>query len=407
MPDVEVKDLQSVELHSPFLENRPIRIIVCRDGVAFLSTQPEPPPGWYIAGGPALMADSNPTRTSAAVRNKIRNAGLEGKSIGIYRIIVPDPWLERHWHNLAPPMVTSFSPPTAKPIDIEIYAVDINEIVRYLTFGVFGGALPLPFESNPSPWEIGGLFRIGFTTADRNHRRFLNYFRIIQTTKLQHFLDYLSNRNAAADIDSLFRLQVGGGYLDVGKPSNGSRAEITLRNTAQAIDELIRILEQEPHAEERRFQILLERNPLILDRDAESVVSRPKFRCPPGEQINGKSYVEPDFVLKKGSTYVVVEIERAAKPIQRREGQPMSTVTQAVHQLAEFRSYISKYSSLLQDRFPGMRSANTKYWIIIGRSSSLREEDALELARSTFAVDEFLTFDELVERARSFLRKLQ
>jgi hypothetical protein len=51
----------------------------------------EPDYQWYIAGGPALKVDYEPTRTPSEVTETLKAAGVLGKPIGIYRIVAKTP----------------------------------------------------------------------------------------------------------------------------------------------------------------------------------------------------------------------------------------------------------------------------------------------------------------------------
>src|SRR5687768_9979328 len=47
----------------PALDDAPLDCFVCRDGVVLSDASKEPPDGWHIAGGPAIMTDFPDTRT--------------------------------------------------------------------------------------------------------------------------------------------------------------------------------------------------------------------------------------------------------------------------------------------------------------------------------------------------------
>ena len=75
---------------SPFLNPKVFEVYLANDGVLINEIAEEPDYQWYIAGGPALKVDFEPTKTPPEVTQIIRVHGFEGKPIGISRIVAKD-----------------------------------------------------------------------------------------------------------------------------------------------------------------------------------------------------------------------------------------------------------------------------------------------------------------------------
>jgi len=83
---------------SPFLHASHFDVYVAADGVVINELRDEPEHQWYIAGGPALKVDYEPTRTPSAVTETLKANGLLGKPIGIYRIVAKSELPPPVWH---------------------------------------------------------------------------------------------------------------------------------------------------------------------------------------------------------------------------------------------------------------------------------------------------------------------
>lgn len=73
-------------ISTPYMEASSLDVYVANNGVVVVEEK-EPDHEWYVAGGPALKIDYEPTRTPVAVTDAIAAHGLIGKPIGIYRIV--------------------------------------------------------------------------------------------------------------------------------------------------------------------------------------------------------------------------------------------------------------------------------------------------------------------------------
>jgi hypothetical protein len=98
-------------------------------------------------------------------------------------------------------------------------------------------------------------------------------------------------------------------------------------------------------------------------------------------------------------------LERPSKPIATKQGQPRAEVTQSSFQIAEWKAYIRNHYDLLKQEFPGI-AVNFSTMIVISRSSEESfgaKRDIrryMELLKEQFAIDEVLTYDDLLARAK-------
>ena len=82
---------------SPYLYSKQITCFVARNGVAIADFSWEPEYHWEIAGGPTLLVDYPQSRTPAEVVALLKEQGLWGKPIGIYRIVSQNELPEDIW----------------------------------------------------------------------------------------------------------------------------------------------------------------------------------------------------------------------------------------------------------------------------------------------------------------------
>ena len=196
-------------------------------------------------------------------------------------------------------------------------------------------------------------------------------------------------------------------------PDTQAPLELALDRLARletAIDGLQALLDKHGDEPESSFHAYLESHPLLLDIYAEAV-SRPRFVYPVGESPLGKSYVEPDFILRyPDRRYRLIELERPSKGLATKSGEPRSGVTQAAFQIAEWRDYINNHYGLLADTFPGI-SSKPMSTVIISRATAARPAGVdlhryLAMLREHLAVDEVITYDDLLMKARAAVTQI-
>jgi len=292
-------------------------------------------------------------------------------------------------------------------------ATTVEELLSTLTFGAFGPILDihLPTESS----DIGAphvIRNIGVFPADLNNRRFINYMEVYgqsdrcawdkRTISLRVRSDIRRDLSRALSMSS----EEGGGTLSLGATDgwieNYNRKLSKLKDAITAMSEVLLYRDQDT---EDVFHNVLVAHPILLDVYG-ILESKPRLRYPDGEtSIIGKTYVEPDFIIKyPDQRYKLVELERASKGMATKEGHTKADLTQAAFQIAEWRHYIKSHYQLLKDRYPGIQS-KCKSMIVMSRSRQKQfggledQKQYAELIHEQLNVDEVITYDDLLERA--------
>lgn len=299
------------------------------------------------------------------------------------------------------------------------YAIDKETLFARLTFGVIGPTLGLHLPGeNSELWNPRTIRNLGFATADRRYRRFFTYLELGAhrdhaawdrrsiwarvSTDLRR--DFASAATASME---------GGGSVGLTAPEAQFAEMLVDRLSALqiAITKFSDLLEKNPEAPEEHFHAFLEQNPILLDVYARAE-SKPRFVYPEGESPFGKTYVEPDFILRyPGRSYRLVELERPGKAIGTTAGHGRAELTQAGFQIAEWKQYIANHYDQLKTRFPGI-STSCASTIVISRESERlfggREPTREVLAhyREQTPADELLLYDDLLSRAREAYDRL-
>jgi len=192
-------------------------------------------------------------------------------------------------------------------------------------------------------------------------------------------------------------------------PADRRDALNALERAINALEELLRV---SPDADEREYQALLEMHPILLDVYAEAT-PRPRWVYPNGLSPVGKTYIEPDFVLRyPGNMYRLVELERPGKLLVTRSGHPRVDLTQAMFQIAEWRSFIHDHGRQLCTEFPDI-TATCPGTVVISRTTSRSLAAARDIAsyRALLSFQspnlDILTYDDLAARARQMLASLR
>ncbi|MFM5379123.1 Shedu anti-phage system protein SduA domain-containing protein [Aeromonas dhakensis] len=403
---------------SPFLTSKEFDIYLAKTGVVISEVGEEPKYQWYIAGGPALKVDVEPTKTPPEVFQIIKNNNLDGKPIGIYRIVskkhIPNYVWRGRIKNVS---VEKSINNTNLNVTLNLRKVETNleELVCNLTFGAYGIVLDPHLPKKDSPFgEPHITEQMGFFPADLNNRRYFNYLEVYGYEDESGW----DNRNIKLRVKNDLRRDFvkkmshpdgeSGGLMSFGS-SNGWVENYTNRLgiLKQAIDEFRDILQFQSYGTEDVFHKLIERHPILLDVYG-SCESKPKLKYPNGDTSPiGKKYLEPDFIVSyPDQSYKLVELERASKNIVTSQGQPRAEVGQAVFQTAEWIHFIREYYSEIKNKYPGIHTKCRKC-VIMSRSSQSSFKGVSDMGRykeiimSQYAIDEILTYDDLFERACS------
>lgn len=155
------------------------------------------------------------------------------------------------------------------------------------------------------------------------------------------------------------------------------------------------------------FHDVLQEHPLLLDVYG-TCESKPQFVYPAGTSSPiGKSSLEPDFLIAyPDKSYKLIEIERPSKHVATAQGQPRAEVNQAVFQCAEWRHFIRTHYQELSARYPQIQ-ARCKTAVVMSRSNQLAFKGIEDIAAykglmlEQFNIDEFYTFDDLYDRAKT------
>lgn len=406
---------------SPYLQEARIECVLSPDGALIYSEGDPPDYRWWIAGGPAMMVDYEPTRTPKWVVDVLKHEGIYGKPIGIYRIVSQSPLSDDVWAGRID-SVEEDSSTSLEGAKIRVRRTKLprREIIRRITFGAFAGVLDLKLPGPEAPfWQVSVIVRrMGFLTADRENRRFIGYLEI-----LHHADDAAWDpRSISTRVQVDVRRDFGAAFSAATETERGASLSFGGRSWVQpfhdrltvlgnTLEAFASLLQDKADAEEAVFHTFLQKNPILLDVYAEPV-SKPRWQYPAGESPLGKTYVEPDFVLKYAdSSYRLVELERPEKRLATAQGQPRAEVNQAAFQIAEWRAYIANHYDLLKSSYPGIAVRNTAM-IVISQSSvesfgaGRDPRKYKELLSSQYPGIEIYTYDELLERARQAYTRL-
>ena len=399
---------------SPYLGPGAVDVIVSPDGVASYCLQPEPAHQWWLAGGPALMVDYPGSRTPRWVLDTLKASDLAGKDIGIYRLVSQETLPDDVWSGILGPILEE-AVSEAGTCEFRVTRTELHriEVLQRLTFGAFGSILNLHlpgFETHF--WKHHIVRRLGFVTADRAHRRFIDYLELSPHVEAVAWDERAIPTRVEGDLRRDFSWAFAaassqaGGFITMGKGNSWVEPFFDRLSILDAtLAEFADLLQSYPDADERMFHAFIEANPILLDVYAEPI-SKPRWFYPSGISPLGKAYVEPDFILKyPDASYRLVELERPAKDLATVRGEPRAGVNQAAFQIGEWRAYIANHYDLLKAEYPGI-SVRQSATIVIGRSSpaSVGQGRTLqqykELLASQYQTVDILTYDELLDRAR-------
>lgn len=116
-----------------------------------------------------------------------------------------------------------------------------------------------------------------------------------------------------------------------------------------------------------------------------------------------------DFVLEHpAARYVFVEIENPSHRLYTQKGNPTAALTHARQQVEDWQQWVEENNPYAQRKLPGCTSPEGL--VVIGRRSTLTEEDARRLDRTntnTRGRLRTITYDDLLESARVIIRNLE
>jgi hypothetical protein len=410
---------------SPYISAARLECHLAVDGAVLLDSSGEPEYKWHVAGGPAIMADFPETRTPAWVREIYEREGLAGQNIGIYRVVSKEGIPKDVWRgDLGTPVQTFSGTVDGTVLEVFQYEYEWRELIRRLTYGVFDLILDMKLPERDSEfWNPRVIRNLGFFPADRRFRRFFRYAEFLRHTEDAAWETRSIWARVHVDLRRDFAHAVaaaagegvtGAGSMAFDKPEPplGPIVRDRLAILEAAADGLEALLETQGDAPEAVFHDYLLANPVLIDVYG-SPESKPRLIYPEGQSPLGKAYVEPDFIWKyPNNTYKLIELEKPGHILDTREGHPRAAVTHGAFQIAEWKQYINRYYNLISSRYPGIAGSYTGA-LIIGRETERHigndtgVNDYMDLLRQQFAVEEVLTYDDLVHRARAAIAQLQ
>jgi Domain of unknown function (DUF4263) len=423
-------------VRSPYLTAEVINCIVATDGAAIADFSGEPKYDWHLAGGPAFMVDlpGSHSRVPQSVIDLLKSEGIYGKPIGIYRICFDKPVAAEVWSGTLPEPTerATVAPAEGPTIDVSRIEIDCYTLVSRLTYGALGPILDIHLPDSRSDfWQPTIVRDLGFVTADREHRRFFSYLELLPHADISAWDERSAWARAKLDVRRDLEHAVvmsgkEGATISVGEPIQSTSLQqlgLPAMHTAQAFADRLTslessitgfqyLLDHSDDASESIYQDFLTKHPLLLDIYGE-VIPKPNFVYPMDESPLGKRLVQPDFLIRRpGNHYMLVEIERPGKLMQTKAGQSRAEVGQAVFQIGEFKDFILDHYDRLKEKYPGInRNCSTR--IVIsraredrfgGRSNVRRQLQLLQQQHS--GVDELITYDDLLDRAKAALAQL-
>lgn len=182
--------------------------------------------------------------------------------------------------------------------------------------------------------------------------------------------------------------------LAKGKPADKVREDVTSR-----LEDMIRRFKilLESRGREEEIQQFLTQNPTLLAPMATQI--QPKVKL-------GSDYVTDFVIHMPDDEYVLVEIEQANHPLYTKAGNLSKEVVHAQRQVKDWRTWIADNISYARDRLPNI--SEPEAWVIIGRGDSLsrRNKQALRRENKESPYIKTLTYDDLIDHAKAFLRNL-
>jgi hypothetical protein len=399
---------------SPYFGECDLLCLIADDGVAVVDQSQEPPYDWWIAGGPALMADFPDSRTTPEVQDRLQREGLSGQDIGIYRVVSRAGIPSAVWNGELTPLVEEVVTRVGQTfVRVQRLALTQLELLQRLTYGALGLILDIQLATPDSDfWRPHVIRSMGFFPADRHARRFFNYLELsghLDKAAWDHRAIHARvQSDLRRDFGWAFSLpEQGCGSISFGRDRPWVQPfRDRLLRLHDAIGRLEATLEAAGNANEDVFHQVLQDNPILLDVYGEAI-SKPRLQYPEGESPLGKAYVEPDFIVRyPGRRYRLVELEKPAKGVATAQGQPRAELTQSAFQVAEWKAYITNHYDLIRAEYPGISTA-CDATIVISRSNAVafghgRDISKYqELLRVQYPGIDILTYDDLVERART------
>lgn len=149
---------------------------------------------------------------------------------------------------------------------------------------------------------------------------------------------------------------------------------------------------------EEKYQIFLNKHPVLIDPLAKEIIPKHKL---------GNDYIT-DFVIKKlNDEYILVEIEKPRDKIFKQDNDFSMQFIHAIGQVIDFQEWIESNIAYANTKLPNISSPVGI--VIMGRSNDMNERQKKKLKRFIINMNNRLkvyTYDDVLENANKLLNNL-
>jgi hypothetical protein len=158
-------------------------------------------------------------------------------------------------------------------------------------------------------------------------------------------------------------------------------------------------LVQDPNAKEKQLHEFIQKNPITIDPYGLHVESEVRL----GNDYRMDLVIQYPFTDKR---ILLIELERASKPIFTKSGRPRAEVTHAIQQVEDWLRWWRENPLEVPSPLDG--SLPAEGLVVIGRSIDLDEDDKRRLLNLNHNRKvKVITYDDLLERLMNLIRQLE
>jgi len=356
--------------------------------------------------------------------------------------IVPEAWDEQVAHNFSIPNIslalmkvtnavinTSFRASLSAQAYLENTGTtlilskvdeDIELFLTKFTLG-FVGSIDIKLEAQNELYYCPHIIRnMGFYNVELKQSRYIPYLEIHTHKEIGAWSEKSIYIRVSADIRRDFtdaaRRSVDPEMTNAASISFGRNVSDQflsgLRILHAKVNNLQKLLNENPDAVEAVYQKEFEQNPEIVDVYGKVTPQPQGFKYPDGVRgPDGKQSYIPDFIVEYPNfQWRLIEIEKPNKGIKTKEGHQRSELTQSMHQIKQWKYLIRQYPEVVRNLYPGI-TENCKYTLIIGRNTpSLHGKDFASYKSMVIGSEtdiDVYTYDEFIERIIEALIRLE
>ncbi len=297
---------------------------------------------------------------------------------------------------------------------------DIATFLAKFTLG-FVGSIDIKLEAQKDLYYYPHIIRnIGIYNVQLNKSKFIPYLEIHTNRDLCAWSEKSIYLRVSADIRrdfthaatlSIYEKNTDGGTISFGR--NVSDQFLSgLRILHAKVNNLQKLLNENPDALEGVYQKEFEQNPEVVDIYGKVTPQPQGFKYPDGVTgVDGKKSYIPDFIVEYPNfQWRLIEIEKPNKGIKTKEGHQRSEFTQSMHQIKQWKHLIRQYPEAVRNLYPGI-TEHCKYTLIIGRNTpSLHGKDLASYKSMVIGNEtdiDVYTYDEFIERIIKALIRLE